>query len=322
MLEAKEEKRELDEKTDEKVNEEIDETIVEEVNTAEEELLEIPQGSWRDIWNSLKRNKRAMFGLSFIIFLIFIALFADVIAPYGMREQELSNALQFPNADHWLGTDDLGRDVLSRIIYGTRVSLTVGASAVAMSLVIGAVLGILAGYYQGWLDTLIMRACDVLLSIPSILLAIAIVASFGSSMRNMIVAIGISGIPVFARIIRASVMAEKEKEYIEASKALGATDLRIILRNIIPNTMSPVIVQSSMGIASAILSAVGLGFIGLGLEASIAEWGTMLSAGRSYIRTHYYLTLYPGLMIVLTVLAFNLLGDGIRDAIDPKMRER
>lgn len=289
---------------------------------AEEELLKIPQGSFTDIWYSLKRNKRAMFGLAFIVILILIALFADVIAPYGMREQNLGNALQFPNSEHWLGTDDLGRDVLTRIIYGTRVSLTVGAVSVLLSLIVGSILGILAGYYQGWLDTLIMRICDVLLSIPSILLAIAIVASLGSSMANMILAIGISGIPVFARIIRASVMSEKEKEYIEASKALGAVDLRIIFKNIIPNILSPVIVQSSMGIASAILSAVGLGFIGLGLEASIAEWGTMLSAGRGYIRTHYYLTFYPGLIIVITVLAFNLLGDGLRDAIDPKMRER
>lgn len=289
---------------------------------AEEELLKIPQGSFTDIWYSLKRNKRAMFGLAFIVILILIALFADVIAPYGMREQNLGNALQFPNSEHWLGTDDLGRDVLTRIIYGTRVSLTVGAVSVLLSLIVGSILGILAGYYQGWLDTLIMRICDVLLSIPSILLAIAIVASLGSSMANMILAIGISGIPVFARIIRASVMSEKEKEYIEASKALGAIDLRIIFKNIIPNILFPVIVQSSMGIASAILSAVGLGFIGLGLEASIAEWGTMLSAGRGYIRTHYYLTFYPGLIIVITVLAFNLLGDGLRDAIDPKMRER
>lgn len=292
------------------------------VNKAEEELLAIPQGSWKDIWYSLKRNKRAMFGLIFILFLVVIAVFAEYLAPYGMREQDLSNALQSPSAEHWLGTDDLGRDVLSRIIYGTRVSLTVGIAAVALSLVVGSILGVLAGYYKGWLDTLIMRLCDVLLSIPSILLAIAIVASLGSSMQNMILAIGISSIPVFARIVRASVLSVKEQEFIEASKALGATDLRIIFRNIIPNILSPVIVQSSMGVASAILSAVGLGFIGLGLEASIAEWGTMLSAGRGYIRTHYYLTLYPGLMIMLTVLSFNLLGDGIRDAIDPKMRER
>lgn len=292
------------------------------VNQAEEELLEIPQGSWADIWYSLKRNKRAMFGLGFIILLIVVAIFADYIAPYGMRDQDLSNALQFPNADHWLGTDDLGRDVLSRIIYGTRVSLTVGVASVVLALIVGAILGVIAGYFQGWLDTLIMRFCDVLLSIPSILLAIAIVASLGSSMKNMILAIGISSIPIFARIIRASVLSVKEQEYIEASKALGATNIRIIFRNIIPNILSPVIVQSSMGVASAILSAVGLGFIGLGLEASIAEWGTMLSAGRGYIRTHYYLTFYPGLIIMLTVLSFNLLGDGLRDAIDPKMRER
>lgn len=307
---------------EENINQTPYEEVQENIQNSEKELLEIPQGSWKSAWMALKENKRAMFGLFFIVLLILIAIFADVITPYGMTEQNLGNALQFPNADHWLGTDELGRDVFTRIIYGTRVSLTVGALSVLMSLIVGAFMGILAGYYQGWVDVIMMRLCDVLLSIPSILLAIAIVASLGSSMQNMILAIGISGIPHFARIIRASVMAEKEKEYIEASRALGAVDSRIIFKNIIPNILSPVIVQSSMGIASAILSAVGLGFIGLGLEASIAEWGTMLSAGRGYIRTHYYLTFYPGLIIILTVLAFNLLGDGIRDTLDPKMRER
>lgn len=307
---------------EENINQTPYEEVGENIQNSEKELLEIPQGSWKSAWMALKENKRAMFGLFFIVLLILIAIFADVITPYGMTEQNLGNALQFPNADHWLGTDELGRDVFTRIIYGTRVSLTVGALSVLMSLIVGAFMGILAGYYQGWVDVIMMRLCDVLLSIPSILLAIAIVASLGSSMQNMILAIGISGIPHFARIIRASVMAEKEKEYIEASRALGAVDSRIIFKNIIPNILSPVIVQSSMGIASAILSAVGLGFIGLGLEASIAEWGTMLSAGRGYIRTHYYLTFYPGLIIILTVLAFNLLGDGIRDTLDPKMRER
>ena len=292
------------------------------INQAEEEMLNVPQGSWAEIWYELKRNRRAMFGLFFILFLTIMAIFADQIAPYGMREQNLSNALQFPNTTHWLGTDDLGRDILSRMIYGTRVSLTVGVSAVAVSLIIGGILGVVAGYYKGWIDTLIMRFCDILLSIPSILLAIAIVASLGSSLRNLIIAIGISSIPVFARIIRSGVISVKEQEYIEASEALGANDIRIIFKHILPNILSPIIVQSSMGIASAILSAVGLGFIGLGLEASIAEWGTMLNAGRGYIRTHYYLTLYPGLLIMLTVLSFNLLGDGLRDAIDPKMRER
>lgn len=292
------------------------------INKAEEELLDIPEGSWAEIWYALKRNKRAMFGLFFILFLAIVAIFADQIAPFGMREQNLSNALQFPDSTHWLGTDDLGRDILSRIIYGTRVSLTVGVSAVFLALIIGGILGVLSGYYQGWIDTLIMRFCDMLLSIPSILLAIAIVASLGSSMRNMIIAIGIANIPIFARIIRAGVLSIKEKEFIEAAEALGANDVRVIFKHVLPNIMSPIIVQSSMGVASAILSAVGLGFIGLGLEASIAEWGTMLNSGRGYIRTHYYLTLYPGLVIMLTVLSFNLLGDGLRDAIDPKMRER
>lgn len=292
------------------------------INQTTQELLEIPQGSWAEIWNALKRNRRAMLGLSFIIFLVLVAIFADVIAPYGMKEQNLANALQSPNATNWLGTDDLGRDVLSRLIYGTRVSLTVGVSAVAVALVIGGILGVLSGYYKGWVDTLIMRLCDVLLSIPSILLAIAIVASLGASIQNMILAIGLANIPVFARIIRAGVISVKEKQFIEAGEALGANDALIIFKHIIPNIMSPIIVQSSMGIATAILSAVGLGFIGLGLEASVAEWGTMLNFGRSYIRTHPYLTLYPGLVIMVTILSFNLLGDGLRDAIDPKMRER
>ena len=292
------------------------------IRQAEEEMMNIPQGSWAEVWYSLKRNRRAMFGLIFIIILTVVAIFADQIAPYGMREQNLSNALQFPNATHWLGTDDLGRDVLSRIIYGTRISLTVGVSAVMVALIVGGILGVIAGYYKGWIDTLIMRFCDVLLSIPSILLAIAIVASLGSSLQNLIIAIGIANIPVFARIIRSGVISVKEQEFIEAGEALGANDARIIFKHIIPNIMSPIIVQSSMGVATAILSAVGLGFIGLGLEASIAEWGTMLNSGRGYIRTHYYLTLYPGLVIMLTVLSFNLLGDGLRDAIDPKMRER
>lgn len=283
---------------------------------------EVPEGSWKDIWYSLRHNPRALFGLCVIALLFIMALFADFLAPFGMREQNLSNALQFPNRTHWFGTDDLGRDVLSRIIYGTRVSLTVGICAVTFALIVGGILGILSGYYKGWVDTLIMRLCDILLSIPSILLAIAIVASLGSSLENMIFAIGLANIPIFARIIRAGVLSVKEKQFVEAGRALGATNRLIIFKHILPNIMSPVIVQTSMGVATAILSAVGLGFIGLGVEASIAEWGTMLNAGRSYIRTHAYLTIYPGVVIMLTILAFNLLGDGIRDAIDPKMRER
>ncbi|NLC64547.1 MAG: ABC transporter permease [Erysipelothrix sp.] len=287
-----------------------------------EDLLNVPYGSFKEIWFTLKRNKRAMFGLGFIILLVILAVFADVIAPFGMKEQNMSNALQFPGGNHLLGTDDLGRDVLSRIIYGTRISLTIGVSAVLFALTIGGILGLLSGYFKGWVDTLIMRLNDILLSIPSILLAIAIVASWGSSLRNLIIAIGIANVPIFARIIRSSVMALTEKQFIEASEALGADDFRVISKHIIPNILSPIIIQASLGVATAILSAAGLGFIGLGLEASVAEWGTMLNFGRGYIRTHAYLTVFPGLTIMLTILSFNLLGDGIRDAIDPKMRER
>ncbi|QIK70904.1 ABC transporter permease [Erysipelothrix sp. HDW6C] len=279
-----------------------------------------PQGSIRDIWNSLLRNKRAVVGLVFIVILIFIALFADYIAPFGMTEQNLSNALQHPNSTHWLGTDALGRDVLSRILYGARVSVTIGISAVIIALFVGGFLGLIAGYYGGKFDAVIMRVCDVLLSIPSILLAIAIVASFGSSMRNLILAIGIGNVPIYARVVRAAVMGVREKQFIEAAHALGVSNTKIMQRHILPNVLSPIIVQATMGVASSILSAAGLGFIGLGIEASVAEWGTMLSFGREYIRTHAYLTLYPGLAIMLTILSFNLLGDGIRDAIDPKMR--
>lgn len=277
---------------------------------------------WQEVRYAILKDKRAMVGLSFISLLFFVALFADIIAPYGMREQNLQNVLQSPSWQHWLGTDDLGRDVLSRIIFGTRTSLVIGVSSVAIALVIGGVLGLVSGYFKGIIDIIIMRFSDILLSIPSILLAIAIVASFGSGMFNMIVAIAIGNIAIFARIIRSSVMTLTERQFIEASHALGSSHFRILTKHILPNVLSPIIVQSSLGIAFAILSAAGLGFIGLGLEASVAEWGLMLSSGRTYIRTQTYLTIYPGLAIMFTILAFNMLGDGVRDAFDPKMRER
>jgi peptide/nickel transport system permease protein len=277
---------------------------------------------WQEIRYAISKDNRAIIGLVFIGILFFVAVFADVIAPYGMREQNLQNVLQSPTLQHWLGTDDLGRDVLSRIIYGTRTSLVIGVSSVSIALAIGGVLGLVSGYFKGIIDILIMRFSDVLLSIPSILLAIAIVASFGSGLFNMIVAIAIGNIAIFARIIRSSVMTITERQFIEASHALGSSHIRILLKHILPNVLSPIIVQSSLGIAFAILAAAGLGFIGLGLEASVAEWGLMLSNGRAYIRTQTYLTIYPGLAIMLTILAFNMLGDGIRDAFDPKMRDR
>lgn len=279
------------------------------------------EGSFTEVIHALFRDKRALVGLVFIMILVFIAIFADVLAPFPMTQQDLSNALQKPNGVHFFGTDELGRDVFSRVLYGTRISITIGLSSVSIALVIGGIMGLFAGYYGGKVDTVLMRLTDVLLSIPSILLAIAIVASMGSSLKNLIIAIGIGMIPTYARITRSAVMNVREKQFIEAAHALGGSDLKIMARHVLPNIMSPLIVQASMGIASGILSAAGLGFIGLGIEASVAEWGTMLNYGRQYIRTHAYLTIYPGLAIMLTILAFNLLGDGIRDALDPKMRD-
>lgn len=280
------------------------------------------KGSLKELWHNLKKNKRAVVGLVFIIFLILVATFAPLIAPYGMTTQNLSNITQKPNGIHLLGTDHLGRDVLSRIIYGTRTSLIIGMSSVMISLIIGGSLGVIAGYVGGKWDGIIMRFTDVLLSIPSILLAIAIVAAFEPSLRNLILAIGIGNIPIYTRIARSAVMSVKEKQFIEAAHATGMNDFKIVTFHVIPNAISPIIVQATMGVASSILSAAGLGFIGLGLEASIAEWGTMLNAGRPYIMRFPHLTLYPGLAIMLTILSFNLLGDGIRDAIDPKMMSK
>lgn len=290
-------------------------------NNDELTVQNVSQTSFKVIWSELKKNKRAMLGLGFIVLIVLSALLADVIAPFGMTQQNLANALQKPSLTHLMGTDDLGRDVFSRILYGSRISLTIGLSAVIIALSIGGVLGLIAGYYGGKFDSLIMRLSDVLLSIPSTLLAIAIVASFGSSLTNLILAIGISNIPIYARVVRSAVLSIREKQFLEASNALGVSDFKIIVRHIIPNILSPVIVQATMGVASAILSAAGLGFIGLGIEASVAEWGTMLSYGRQYIRTHAFLTVFPGLAIMLTILSFNLLGDGIRDALDPKLRD-
>ncbi len=275
---------------------------------------------WAEVWRRLRRNWMAMFGLAIIILIALTAIFADVIAPYDYREQNLRLVADPPSRQHILGTDDLGRDILSRIIHGARVSLQVGFVAVSISLIVGGTLGALAGYYGGNLDNVVMRFMDVLLAIPSILLAIAIVSAFGGGLLNVMIAVGIATIPVYARIVKASVMSIKEQEFIEAARAIGATDLRIILKHIIPNSMAPIIVQGTLGVAIAILSAAGLSFIGLGIEPPTPEWGAMLSAGRHLIRRAPHVATFPGLAIVITIFALNLLGDGLRDALDPRLK--
>lgn len=274
------------------------------------------------------KNYFAMFGLFIVLVLVLCAIFAPLIAPFDPNEQNLAMRLLPPiyengaNSAYILGTDDFGRDLLSRIIYGARVSIMIGFISVVISLAIGLLLGILAGYYGGLIDLIIMRIVDIMLAIPAILLAIVIVAILGPSLYNAMIAIGIVGIPTYARIIRASVLAEKEKEYVIASRINGSSDLRLMLLVILPNCLSPIIVQATMGFASAVLEAAGLSFLGLGAQPPLAEWGAMLSNSLQYITTAPWMILYPGLAIFLTVLGFNLIGDALTDALDPKLRSR
>lgn len=279
------------------------------------------RSQWAEVWRSLRRNKMAMFGLAVLLIIVFTAIFADQLAPYSYREQNLRNINQPPNSQHILGTDDLGRDMLSRVIHGSRISLQVGLVAVGISIILGGSLGALAGYYGGKLDNAIMRFMDIFLAIPQILLAIAIVSAFGGGLIKVMIAVGISSVPTYARIVRASVITIKEQEFIEAARAIGANDFRIITKHIIPNSMAPIIVQGTLGVAGAILSAAGLSFIGLGITPPTPEWGAMLSSGRNLIRTAPHVATFPGLAIMITIFALNLLGDGLRDALDPRLKQ-
>lgn len=272
-----------------------------------------------------KKNYFACFGLIITLVLIFCAIFAPFIAPFDGISQNLANRLIPPfyneggSLTHILGTDEFGRDVLSRLIYGASVSIKIGFISVGISLIFGLILGMLAGFYGGIIDNIIMRIIDIMLTLPSILLAIVVVAILGPSLNNAMIAIGIVGIPTYARIIRALVMAEKNKEYVIASKLNGSSDIRLMLKVILGNCLSPIIVQATMGFASAILEAAGLSFLGLGAQPPMAEWGSMLTNSLEYINTAYWLILYPGLAIFLTVLGINLVGDALSDALNPKV---
>jgi len=276
---------------------------------------------WRSAWRRLLRNRSAVAGGVLVLLLAAVAIAAPYLAPYDPLAPSLEDRLSAPSALHWLGTDDLGRDILSRIIYGARASLQVGILAVAFALAAGAVLGIVAGYYGGLMDNLIMRVMDVMLAFPGVLLAIAVVAIMGPSLGNAMVAIGIVSIPVYARIVRSSTLQVKASEYLEAARALGASDLRIILRHVLPNCMAPLIVQATLGIATAILDAAGLSFLGLGAQPPTPEWGAMLSGGRAFLRVAPWVTAFPGIAIVLLVMGFNMFGDGLRDALDPRLKQ-
>lgn len=268
----------------------------------------------------LRRNYLAVLGIIILLILIFTAIFADKLAPYGYAEQNYMMIRQPPSSMHWLGTDEFGRDVLSRLIYGSRVSLQVGLIAVSISLIAGGAIGAVAGYFGGRLENLLMRIMDVQLAIPTILLAIVISSALGPGLFNLMVAVGITSIPRFARLMRAAVLSVKGMEFIEAARAMGASHFRIIMLYILPNCMAPLIVQSTLSVANAILFAATLSFLGLGIQPPYPEWGGMLSAARPYLRNNAYLSIFPGLAIMITIVALNCIGDGLRDALDPKQK--
>ena len=284
-------------------------------------VLEKPDSQLLEMWRALIQNKAAVLGLCIILFLVFLALFGRFIMPYDPNMQDMGNTLAMPSSEHLFGTDQLGRDIFSRVIDGTKISLRVGLSAVAIALSIGTVLGALAGYRGGRTDTVIMRIMDMMLSIPSILLAITFMAALGKGIDKAVIAIGLVSIPEYARIVRGSILSIKENDYVQAAKVIGNKDGRIIFRHILPNVLSSLIVRATLGISTAVLDTAALGFLGLGVQPPYAEWGDMLGRARGFIFQAPHTLVFPGLAITITVLAFNLLGDGLRDAIDPKSRK-
>jgi ABC-type dipeptide/oligopeptide/nickel transport system permease subunit len=301
------------------------------MSVAEAEAREIqfdaPSGLWRDAWSRLRRNPAAMLGVGLVSFFIIIAVFAPLIAPYDPLEQDLAalggSCCPGPSADHWFGLDQLGRDEFSRIVYGARYSLVIGVVSVVVGLSIGLLLGSIAGYFGGLVDSVIMRFIDIMLAIPGLLLAIGIVAMLGPGLLQIMVAVGVTQVPIFARLLRGSILSQRENEFVLAARAVGVPRRSILSSHILPNSISPVIVQGTLAMATAIIDVAGLGFLGLGpQDPSTPEWGTMLTDTTRYLQTAPHLAIIPGIAIVISVLGFNLIGDGLREALDPKLRGR
>lgn len=277
---------------------------------------------WGEAFKRLLRNKAAIIGGIIFLCVVLVAVFADVIAPYGYEEQSLQEQYLPPfSPNHIFGTDNLGRDIFSRVVYGARLSLSVGIVSVALAMFVGIIIGIFSGYCGGIVDNILMRLMDILLAIPAILLAICISASLGTGLLNLMIAVGISTVPTYARIARASVMMTKGEDFIEAARATGAGHLRLVIKYIAPNIVAPLVVQATLGVAVAIISTAALGFLGLGIQPPQSEWGTMLASTRNYMLSYPYLCVFPGLAIAITILSLNLLGDGLRDALDPKLKQ-
>jgi dipeptide transport system permease protein len=285
-----------------------------------------PRGPLRDFWGYFSANRGAVAGLVFVIAVLLMAAFANVLAPYP---PDLTNSAVFLKPPAWqaggswaypLGTDAIGRDILSRLIYGARLSLTIGIAVVALAIVVGIALGLIAGFLRGIVEIAIMRLMDIILTLPSLLLAIVIVAILGPGLMNAMLAVVVVVLPHYVRITRAAVITETSKDYVTAARASGATQLRLMFSEVLPNCAAPLIVQASLGVSTAILDAAALGFLGLGAQPPASEWGTMLADAREFVLRAWWVVTLPGLMILLTVLAFNLLGDGLRDALDPKLK--
>lgn len=277
---------------------------------------------WKLTLIRLKRNKGAVIGFVFLAILIGAALFADVLFNYQTEValHNVPNRLQSPSLSHPFGTDVYGRDMLALVIHGSRISLSVALLSILLALSIGGALGAIAGYYGGIVDNIIMRATDILLSIPMTMFAIVIVAALGANVRNLILAIGAASVPIFARVVRGAVLTVRDNEYIEAARAIGAKNRTIIIEHILPNSMAPIIVQFTLRMASAIYNIAALSFLGMGVSPPSPEWGALLASGRNYIRDYSYLTVIPGVLIMLTILSLNMLGDGLRDALDPRLK--
>jgi peptide/nickel transport system permease protein len=279
-----------------------------------------PVSQTRETIQALLANKLAVAGLVVLGLLIIVGIFGKALAPYGLNDIDIPNRLSGPSALHWFGTDNLGRDTLTRILIAARVSLQVGFIAVGFALVVGVPIGLIAGYYRGAVDSVLMRLMDILFSFPAILLAIAILAVLGPNVTNAMIAIGIVYTPIFARITRGSVLVVSEEVYVRAARSLGATNRRILFRHILPNVAAPIIVQTTLSLAFAILSEAALSFLGLGVQPPNPAWGRMLADGRDYFQQNPWMGIFPGLAILVTVMAFNFVGDGLRDALDPKQK--
>lgn len=282
--------------------------------------MEQKQSRAKDLLRIFYKNKMAVMGFIIILAMVIIAVFAPLIATQAPEAQDLAMRFQSPSAEHFFGTDNFGRDIFSNVVYGARISLFIGLVATIISVIIGTIIGAVAGFFGGGVDNVLMRLVDIILSIPSLILAIAISAVLGTGIRNLILAVSLSSITNYARIVRASVLSVKEQEYVEAAKIGGASNFRLIFRHILPNCTGPIIVQATLGVGTAILQAASLSFIGLGVQPPTPEWGGMLSQGRSYIRDYPHMTIFPGLAIALTIFSLNLFGDGLSDTLDVKQR--